>query len=217
MLRRNKYLISLAKKMPNKNFWITPFMKKYYQEYLDKKLTDSMEKFDYIGFKLALCLGANPNIDAKIKKGYHLVTRCARSGDVDLLKLLLDFGGDINGGEEVGGYLPIHIAATKGHPQILELLINYGSNVHSLYQLRDEYSNIMEGRAWTPLICACQQNKTEAVDMLLNLGANHLDKNDLNVSALDIATKHKNREMVQRIFNCYKEKPVTPRGKQPVV
>lgn len=215
MLRRNKYLISLARKLPNKHFWMSDFIKKYYQETLDKKLADSMEKFDYIGFKLALCLGANPNIDAKIKKGYHLVTRCARSGDIQLLKVLLDFGGDINGGESSGGYLPIHMAATKGHPEVLELLIQYGADIHTVYQLRDENNNI-QNKGWTPLICACQQNKTEAVIALLKLGANHLDKNDLGVSALDIATKYKNREMVQALFNCYVEKPVTPRGSQPV-
>ncbi len=210
MLRRNKYLIKLVKKIPNKEFFIAKFTKKYTQNYLNKKLLNSMETFDYIGFKLSLCFGANPNIDAKIQKGYHLVTRCARSGDELLLSTLLDFGGDINGGESQGGYLPIHMAATKGHANILELLIQYGSNINAIYELKDE-NNTIQKKGWTPLICACQANKTEAVLMLLKLGANHLDSNDLGVSALDIATKHKNRIMIKAIFDKYETPPMTPK------
>lgn len=201
-MRYSQYLLAFTQKLPNKCFWKKNAIQKIFQEYLNRKLADSMEQFDYIGFKLALCFGANPNIDAKIQKGYHLVTRCARSGEVELLKLLLDFGGDIYGGEPEGGYMPIHMAASKGHAPVIELLIEYGADIHSLYQL--EPHNMRKG--WTPLICACQQNQTQAVITLLKLGANHLDKNDLGVYALDIAKKYKNKEMIQAILAA--EKPV---------
>lgn len=166
-----------------------------------------MEKFDYIGFKLALCLGANPNIDSQIQKGYHLVTRCARSGEVELLQLLLDFGADVNAGEAKGGYLPIHMAAAKGHAPILELLVRYGADIHCVYQLLDN-NRVMQDRGWTPLICACRQNQTQAVITLLKLGANPLDKDDLGVGALDIATKYKNKEMIQALYPAYRDTPV---------
>ena len=96
-LNKNKYLLYFIKKIPNKQFFVSKYIQKNYQNKINQYLLNSMETFNYIGFKLALCLGANPNIDAKIQKGYHLVTRCARSGDALLLSTLLDFGGDING------------------------------------------------------------------------------------------------------------------------
>ena len=47
--------------------------------------------------------------------------------------------------------------------------------------------------------------------MLLKLGANHLDSNDLGISVLDIATKHKNRIMIKAIFDKYETPPLTPK------
>lgn len=214
MLRRNKTLISLALKLDNKKFFCADFIKKYFQEKLDKKLADSMEKFDYISLKLSLCLGANPNINAKVGSNYHLITRCARSGDTLLLRTLLDFGGDVFGNQKNGGYQPIHIAATKGHGDIISLLIEYGAQVHDVFELeelKDKKRNPNFPAGWTPLVCACNHNKTDAVVALLNGGANHLDVNESGVSVLDIATKHKNREMIMAIFNSYDEPPVTPR------
>ena len=211
-LNKNKYLLYFIKKIPNKQFFVSKYIQKNYQNKINQYLLNSMETFNYIGFKLALCLGANPNIDAKIQKGYHLVTRCARSGDALLLSTLLDFGGDINGGTAKGGYLPIHMAATKGHANIIEILIQRGADINSIYEIEDQNKN-MKRVGWTPLVCACQENKTDAVLMLLKLGANHLDKNDLGISILDIATKFKNRIMIKAIFDKYEEIPFTPRQK----
>ena len=211
-LNKNKYLLYFIKKIPNKQFFVSKYIQKNYQNKINQYLLNSMETFNYIGFKLALCLGANPNIDAKIQIGYHLVTRCARSGDALLLSTLLDFGGDINGGTAKGGYLPIHMAATKGHANIIEILIQRGADINSIYEIEDQNKN-MKRVGWTPLVCACQENKTDAVLMLLKLGANHLDKNDLGISILDIATKFKNRIMIKAIFDKYEEIPFTPRQK----
>ena len=211
-LNKNKYLLYFIKKIPNKKFFVSKYIQKNYQNKINQYLLNSMETFNYIGFKLALCLGANPNIDVNFKEGYHLVTRCARSGDALLLSTLLDFGGDINGGAYKGGYLPIHMAATKGHANIIEILIQRGADINSIYEIEDQNKN-MKRVGWTPLVCACQENKTDAVLMLLKLGANHLDKNDLGISILDIATKFKNRIMIKAIFDKYEEIPFTPRQK----
>ena len=150
-LNKNKYLLYFIKKIPNKQFFVSKYIQKNYQNKINQYLLNSMETFNYIGFKLALCLGANPNIDAKIQKGYHLVTRCARSGDALLLSTLLDFGGDINGGTAEGGYLPIHMAATKGHANIIEILIQRGADINSIYEIEDQNKN-MKRVGWTPLV-----------------------------------------------------------------
>lgn len=195
-IKRNKKIIKFFEKIPNKPTVFSPILKKFYQHNLNKLLTQSMEDFNYIGFKAALLMGANPNVDAQSKKGYHLVTRAARSGDVLFLETLIKFSGDIHGDAGIGGYLPLHMAATKGMGEAIEVLIKYGEDIQSLYildELKNRVSNFPNG--WTAFICACTHNKTEAAKTLLELGANPFDVNEYGVSALDICKKFNNIEL----------------------
>lgn len=199
MLTRNPITIYLAKCLPNKPVFLSPIFKKFFQNKLNRLLTNSMEKFNYVGFKLALYLGANPNIDAQIKQGYHLVTRCARSGEGLFLETLLKFGGDVHANLPKGGYFPIHMSATKGHAISIELLVKYGADIHAVYELPEisKVSNYPLG--WTALICSCIHNKTEAGKKLLDLGANPLDANEKGVSSIGICLKNKNEELANYI------------------
>lgn len=196
-MKRNKFLIQLINFFPNKPLVVAKILKKHYQCSLNTLLTNSMETFNYIGFKTALLLGANPNIDAQTKKGYHLVTRCARSGEDSFLKTLIEFGGDVHGNEAKGGYMPLHMAATKGMASAIEVLVHHGAHIHALYYLKEHHS--YEPIGWTPLICACLHNKTQAAKMLLDLGANPSDTNEHGENALQICIKNKNDELIEHI------------------
>lgn len=203
-MKRNKFLIKLIKCLPNKPIFCSSIFKKYWQERLNTLLTNSMETFNYIGFKTALYLGANPNIDAQIKKGYHLVTRCARSGEALFLDTLLEFGGDVHANLPKGGYFPIHMAATKGMELSIEVLIKHGADIHAVYELEDLERISDYPIGWTPLICACIQNKTLAAKKLLDLGANPFDMNEKGIKALDICLKLKNKELADYILEKQK-------------
>lgn len=210
-IKRNKILINFFKTLPNKPSFLSPILKKLYQQKLNKLLTQSMEDFNYIGLKLALIMGANPNVDAQSKKGYHLVTRAARSGETLFLETLINFGGDIHGNAGIGGYLPLHMAATKGMDKAIQTLIQYGEDINSIYIL-DEFKNreSIFPNGWTALICACIHNKAEAGKTLLDLGANPFDVNEYGISALDIAKKMHNDELVEYILQKQQIKSLLP-------
>lgn len=203
-MKRNKKLIYLFKRLPDKPVFFSPLLKKYWQKKLNKLLTHSMEKFNYLGFKLALYLGADPNIDAQIQTGYHLVTRCARSGEDLFLDTLLKFGGDAHANLSKGEYLPIHMAATKGMDLAIEVLVKYGADINAVYEL-ENVKNIKDlPLGWTPLICACIHNKTLAGKKLLDLGANPFDVNEKGIPAMDICLKMKNQDLANYILQKQK-------------
>lgn len=203
-MKRNPVLIYLVKKIPNKPNFLSFIFKKNFQNNLDNLLKNSMETFNYIGFKLALYFGANPNIDAKIKVGYHLVTRCARSGEDLFLDTLLKFGGDVHANLSKGGYFPIHMAATKGMEKSIEILVKHHADINAVYELEnfEKQSNYPTG--WTPLICACIHNKTLAGKTLLDLGANPFDINERGLTAVEICLKNNNKELANYILKKQK-------------
>lgn len=199
-LKRNSNIINYFKWLPNKKMSVHQFFQKHFQNYLNKMLANSMEEFNYPKFKTVLMLGANPNIDAKSKIGYHIVTRCARSGEVDFLEALIQFGGDVEGGTEPGGYTPMHIAATKGMHQSIKLLAKYKADINAVFELSNIDKNTIYPLGWTPFIMACIQNKTQAAKILLDLGADPFDINEKGISALTICKKLKNTELVEYII-----------------
>ena len=196
-LNANKDIEVLYKEemKPILEYVINKYGKSFISLYENRLLTNNMEKFNYVGFKLALYLGADSNIDAQIKKGYHLVTRCEGL----FLETLLKFGGNVHANLPKGGYFPIHMSATKGHAISIELLVKYGADIHAVYELPEisKVSNYPLG--WTALICSCIHNKAEAGKKLLDLGANPLDANEKGVSSIDICFKNKNEELANYI------------------
>ena len=180
-------LIKYFKSISNRKLKIAKLSK--FQEILNKMLAEAMEELNYPKFKLCLLLGANPNIDSKTRVGYHLVTRCARSGEADFLETLIQFGGDVNVGSAGSGYTPLHMAAAKGLENCILVLIKYNADIHAIFELPDTNKGYIYKLGWTPLICACIENKTKAAKALLNFGANPLDINDRELSALEIAKK----------------------------
>lgn len=203
-LKRSNLIINMFKSFSNQKIGISHFLQKNYQEKLNKMLTHNMEVFNYPLFKLALILGANPNIDAQIKKDYHLVTRCARSGEALFLETLINFGGDVHANLPIGGYFPIHMAATKGMADSIEILVKYGANIHAIYYLEDIKPKEGCPLGWSALVCACMQNKVEATQKLLELGANPFDMNEKGVSVVDICLKNNNTKLANIILEKQK-------------
>ena len=94
------------------------------------------------------------------------------TGNLDIVKLLLDNGASINEGEGFGGYTPLHHAANrkKKHDSmeinaklidIVNLLIDRGANM-----------NINSDDNNTPLDLAARNGDLEMVELLINRGAN---------------------------------------------
>ena len=88
-------------------------------------------------------------------------------GYVEVLKILLDCGGDVNKVSNTG-QTPLYAAAGRGHVAAIKLLLGRGADV-------DKADN----DGWTPVYVASTMGEAEAVHVLLKAGA------DANVADSD--------------------------------
>ncbi|XP_073228590.1 uncharacterized protein [Porites lutea] len=86
-----------------------------------------------------------------------------QNGNLDCVKVLLSYGADIEGGDDMFRHLPLFVASFNGNVEILSYLLDNGVDMNAV-------SNI-EGHTITPLIAAVQSGNLESVKVLLKYGA----------------------------------------------
>ena len=84
----------------------------------------------------------------------------ARKGNIEAVKQHLAAGTDVNAKSERGA-TPLHRAATFGHKEIAELLIDKGADVNAVGGLL----------GWTPLHSAANGGHKEVAELLITKGA----------------------------------------------
>ena len=92
----------------------------------------------------------------------------SRDGDLASVQAELDKGVDVNT-KAITGVTSLHVAAGRGHTEIVELLITEGADV-----------NAKDDRGWTPLFEAVNNGHKEIVELLIANGA-------------DVNAKHKTK------------------------
>ena len=172
---------------------------------------------DMINFPLheAIINGNAAAVQELIDDGYDVNT-LDRFGDtalseaaahrhIDIVRMLLDAGADLNLGNET----PLYIAAGNGHIDIIQILIDAGADLNSVNHLNQTplyfaiYNNqvpiasllITEGadvnlgnyESNTPLHFATRRNNIDLVRQLICAGADANIRNVNNESALDVA------------------------------
>ncbi|MHB9148025.1 MAG: ankyrin repeat domain-containing protein [Candidatus Amoebophilus sp.] len=82
-----------------------------------------------------------------------------RKGYVEIVRLLLEYGVDVNTKSSISQRpkTPLYIAAGKGHVEIVKLLLKHGANINDMNQV--------------PLYAAAKKGHTEIVRLLLEHGA----------------------------------------------
>lgn len=153
----------------------------------------------HLPFRVAVCMQNLPAIQALYDAGaspnhwdeqgetplIRAVT--AHKKAVKMVKALLAMKADVNQMTKPGNDLPmeylapIHIAARKKDPAVLELLIKAGANLN----VPDEYLQ-------TPLHEAADRANPLAVKMLLDAKADSTRVNSIGQTPLDIALEHYN-------------------------
>ena len=103
--------------------------------------------------------GANPN--AAQSTGVTALMTCARTGNIDAVKLILAREPHVNAKETQLGQTALLWAVAEKHPDVVRALIEHGADI----QIRTK-------NGFTPLLFAAQQGDIESARILLEAGAN---------------------------------------------
>ena len=114
---------------------------------------------------------------------------------IEIIKLLIDKGGDINASTRVGsiiedGRTPLYNAAESGRKEIVELLIEKGANING-------NNTGLYGLSMRPLFAAASKGHLAIVELLIKNGANvNASIRSASDTVLNWAIKHKKTKLV---------------------
>jgi len=98
----------------------------------------------------------------------------ALKGQLALAKLLISKDADVN----KTGWTPLHYAATNGHVDVIQLLLD-----------NHAFVDAASPNGSTPLMLAAQYGTAQAVKLLLDEGAEPLHKNEQGLTPIDFARR----------------------------
>lgn len=149
--------------------------------------------------KSALVLAQHPltQVNAENRLGETPLMLAAIHNQIELAKVLIARGADVNR----QGWTPLHYAATRGHRDMMRLLLDHEAYIDS------EAAN-----GTTPLMMAAYSAPALAVKFLLEEGADPTLTNNGNATALDLAlhSDHQQSAFYIRAFteSWYIQNPV---------
>lgn len=135
-------------------------------------------------------------VEVRTRKDESPLMLASLKGHADLARKLVERGADVN----KTGWTPLHYAATGGHLQIMNLLLE-----------NHAYIDAESPNGTTPLMMAAHYGTPEAVKLLLEAGADPTLRNQLGMSAIDFANKANRRESAELIAAVRRGQQ--PRGK----
>ncbi|MHB9108400.1 MAG: ankyrin repeat domain-containing protein [Armatimonadota bacterium] len=107
---------------------------------------------------------AGADIQRKTSKGSLLHAAVTHPGNLEVVKLLVDKGLDVNAKSHAAGPMPLHLAVTACHEDIIAFLIEHGADIKNT------------GQGWSPLQLAAFAGNAGAVNALLEAGAGINDR-----------------------------------------
>ncbi len=153
-------------------------------------------------------LASNPmRVQSFVKSDWRLISQLVKRDHVDIIRLLLSAGIDLNIREHESKSTALHFAAMYGHTEICALLIEYGKDVYT-----------KDYRGMTPLHEACSETRRNAwpkrirnliegksswyhvAKMLMDAGADVEARTEVGLTPLFIAAWLGSAEMVSLLI-----------------
>lgn len=184
-------------------------------------LIDAIEAQNSQALEDALAIGASAN--ATDFTGRPILGLAARTGNVDLVKRLVEAGAIVDAVDEIG-FTPLMEAARDGKFDVVRFLLtngadpNHRSEASALFLAPMHMAGLSgsadmvqlladsgaetdpEGReGGTPLLWTLGEGKMEATMKLLDLGADFNHKNSYGFSAADFARQMENAELLKKM------------------
>lgn len=120
-----------------------------------------------------------------------LLDLAAQNGYLDVCKILLDHGAEINKRNRLGlGFTPLDSAAHAGQLEVCQLLLDRGANI-----------DYLDDKKETPLHLAAKTGQWRVCELLLNKGAKINAKDVVNNRPLHSATEHERLEVCQLLLD----------------
>ena len=143
----------------------------------------------------ALIAWPKTNVEWRSAKDESPLMIAALKGHKELVRKLIARDADVN----KPGWAPLHYAATAGHLDIIQLLL-------------DEHAFIdaESPNKTTPLMMAAHYGTPQAVKLLLEAGADPTQRNELGLSAIDFAQRANRRDVADLIAAAIRAKQ--PKG-----
>ena len=142
----------------------------------------------------ALMAARQVNVEARNAQDESPLMMAALKGNVDAVKALLARDADVN----KTGWAPLHYAASAGSPQHAQII--------SLLLERHAYIDAASPNGTTPLMMAAHYGSTEAVQLLLEEGADPTLKNQLGLAATDFAMRVGRTESAEKIATAIRRR-----------
>ncbi len=103
--------------------------------------------------------GADPNLSTK--EAMTALFAAAGHGNIEIAKMLIEKGAEINAGNLSRGFTALYIAVENSHHDMVTFLIERGANI-----------NVQAEYGWTPLHRAIANGDYSMVELLIEKGAN---------------------------------------------
>ena len=127
---------------------------------------------NYVRTEKLINLGADVNLTGN---KHAAIVHAATKGNEDILKCLIDAGGDVNKDAEGGKITPLMAASEEGHVGCVKQLIQAGAELNKA---------VTDDDGMTPLIGASYKGHVECVKLLIQAGADLNIKDNFNRTAL---------------------------------